>query len=319
MKRKIVIFGSYNVGLFLSGDRIPGVGETVIGERFTEGGGGKGSNQALAAAVLGADVAFVGRVGDDRYGRDALALYGRLGVSAEHVIVDGTIHSGISVIFIDREGSNSIMVVPGANANLSPADIDREADLIAQAGFVGFQLENALETVLHGLRRAHGAGAVTLLDPAPAQLLPEAIYPCIDIIKPNEHEASILTGIPVTGPGSALEAGRWFRTRGVRSAVVTLGGNGAVLVDDTGEAVYRVPRLDVPVCDTTGAGDCFSGALLCRLAEGVPMREAIPYAMCAASLSTTRPGVVESLPRPEEVRALADAQGPSLMIREERR
>lgn len=314
MKSKIVVVGSYNVGLFLMGQKIPNVGETLIGDRFYEGGGGKGSNQAVAAALLGADVTFSGRIGSDQYGADALAMYRKFSISTDYIAVDDTIHSGISVIFVDGEGNNSIMVVPGANNNLSKADIDNAAPVMREAAFVGFQLENSLETVLYGMRKAHELGAAVLLDPAPAQPLPDDIYPYIDYIKPNEHEAATLSGIPVTDAASALEAGRWFLKRGVKHAIITLGGNGAVLVDASGETVYAAPALSAPVVDTTGAGDCFSGALLSRLGEGCPVREAIPFALCAASLSTTKAGVIESLPTLEEANALFEAQGAKLIL-----
>lgn len=314
MSKKIVIVGSYNVGLFLTGRKIPKVGETLIGDVFHEGGGGKGSNQAIAAALLGADVSFVGRIGTDKYGKDALALYDRMNISTNYITIDDTIHSGISVIFVDADGNNSIMVVPGANDNLSGEDIDNAAELFSGAGFVGFQLENKIDTVLYGIRRAHELGAVTLLDPAPAQKLPDDIYPCIDYIKPNEHEAATLTGINVVDAASAIEAGRWFLAHGVKHAVITLGGNGAVLVDSEGEFVYRAPEMDAPVVDTTGAGDCFSGALLSKMAQGVSVKEAIPFALCAASLSTTRAGVVEALPSIDEANAFYNKKGSALII-----
>lgn len=314
---KIGIIGSYNVGLFLAGSRIPGTGETVIGHQFYEGGGGKGSNQALAAALFGADVSFMGRVGTDGYGRDALAMYQRLGVSTDRILLDPTIHSGISVIMVDEAGNNSIMVVPGANDHLSPADIDAAEDWLKTCDWVGFQLENPQKTVLHGIRAAFALGKRVLLDPAPACPLPESIYPCLTCIKPNEHEASILTGIPVTDAASALEAGRWFRRKGVQHSLITLGGNGAVLVDADGEAVYRAPEVDMPIVDTTGAGDCFSGALLAELATGRTFRQAILHALCAATLSATRKGVVEALPSPREADSLLAKQKKSLLIARE--
>ena len=313
MSKKIVIVGSYNVGLFLTGKKIPKVGETLIGDVFSESGGGKGSNQAIAAAILGADVTFVGRIGTDKYGKDALALYDRMNISSDYITIDDTIHSGISVIFVDADGNNSIMVVPGANDNLSAADIDNAAEVISKADFVGFQLENKLDTILYGIRRAHELGATTLLDPAPAQKLPDDIYPCIDYIKPNEHEATTLTGIPVVDAASAIEAGRWFLAHGVKHAIITLGGNGAVLVDGEGEFIYKAPEMDKPVVDTTGAGDCFSGALLSKMAQGASAKDAIPFALCAASLSTTKAGVVDALPSLEDANDLYNKKGSGLI------
>ncbi|MHA2407542.1 MAG: PfkB family carbohydrate kinase, partial [Candidatus Ranarchaeia archaeon] len=182
-----------NVGLFLKGERLPEVGETIISDKFFEGGGGKGSNQAIAAAFYGAKTRFIGRIGADKYGTDALAMYKKFGISTEMIAIDKSTHSGISVILIDKYGKNLISVVPGANLNLSRCDIDSAAMLLKKSFIVGFQLENNHDVVYYGIRKVHGFGIKTFLDPAPASKLPEDLYPCIDIIKPNETEASILT------------------------------------------------------------------------------------------------------------------------------
>ena len=304
MRQGIVIVGSYNVGLFLKGERIPKVAETLIGTEFFEGGGGKGSNQAVAAAKLGGDVRFVGRIGCDRYAQDALATYARLGISTDYVFRDETTHTGISVILIDAQGNNSIMVVPGANYRLSTADVDRAAPLFENCAWAGFQLENERDVVLHGIRRAHAAGARVLLDPAPARALPDDVYPCIDVIKPNEVEAATLSGIEVTDFASAERACDWFLARGVKTAIVTLGARGAVARDASGTRTFRTPRLPGPAVDSTGAGDTFSGALLAGLSRNVALDEAIRLAIAASSLSVTRPGVIESIPTREETENL---------------
>lgn len=297
MQRKnVVVVGSYNAGLFFRGEAIPAVAETVIGAEFYEGGGGKGSNQALAARRMGAQTQFVGRVGADRYGEDALRLYAQAGVDTAGVRVDERAHTGMSVILIDGQGRNSIMVVPGSNYLLSDADMEAAAPLFASARLVGFQLENRPETVCRGLKLAHELGAETLLDPAPAARLPEEIYPYVTYVKPNEVEAQTITGIPVTDAESARRAGEWFVQRGVCHAIVTLGSGGAVLTDANGSKHYSVPPLPSPVLDTTGAGDCFSGVLMAMLAEEKSLDEAIRIAICASALSTTRLGVVEALP-----------------------
>lgn len=297
----IVIIGSYNVGLFLKGRRFPGRGETVIADSFFESGGGKGSNQAVAAATLGAPVRFIGRIGDDKYGKDALALYAARGIRCDLLRVDPATHTGISVILIDEEGRNMISVAPGANLNLTPADIDRcEAELRA-ASWAGFQLENRPETVFHGIRQCHRWGIPTFLDPAPAVPLPDDLYPCIRIIKPNETEAGILTGMEVTDVGSAIRAGRWLCARGVGQALVTLGALGSVLVGAGVEQHF--PAAPVAAVDTTGAGDIFAGAFLARLQGRAPMDEAIRFATHAAALATTKIGVVNAIPTLAEAEA----------------
>jgi ribokinase len=303
--RGITIVGSYNVGLFLKGERLPATGETVAADSFVEGAGGKGSNQAIAAAKFGARTSFVGRIGADGYGRYALDLYRRLGISTDLITVDESTHSGISVILIDRDGRNVISVALGANLRLSPADLDRALPTIKESFVVGFQLESRLDTVLHGLRAAREAGTLTFLDPAPATPLPDDVYPCVDIIKPNETEASALTGIPVRDVPSATAAGEWFRERGVGTAIVTLGAGGAVLVERAGARHFPAPA--VRAVDSTGAGDIFSGAFLAALSSGKALDEAIVFASAAAALSTERVGVVESIPEPEAVARLLRA------------
>lgn len=298
-RQTVTIVGSYNVGLFLKGKRLPAPGETVIADEFVEGGGGKGSNQAVAAALFGADVRFVGCVGSDKYGEDALAMYTRLGISIEHVRIDPSIHSGISVILIDENGANLISVAPGANLNLSADDIDAAEPILKRSGVVGFQLENDHDTVFHAIRKTHDLGIQVFLDPAPAVKLPEDLYPHIDIVKPNETEAFILTGIEVADPSSAEAAGKWFVNRGVKTALVTLGAGGVVRVNDTGAEHFAAPKVEA--IDSTGAGDIFSGGFLAALASGKTEDEALKWANAAAALSTTKLGVIESIPKVEVV------------------
>jgi ribokinase len=304
-KSFVTVIGSYNVGLFLKGTRLPTVGETVIGDQFHEGGGGKGSNQAVAASRLGAQTRFIGRIGCDKYGSDALAMYRRLGISTDTIRVDPTTHSGISVILIDQDGRNLISVIPGANFRLSREDIDAALPVIADSCVVGFQLENNLEVIEYAIRKAHALGLTTLLDPAPATPLPADLYPCIEYIKPNETEAGILSGIEVRDIAGAERAGRWFLEQGVKTAIVTLGAEGALLVTARGRRHFRPPP--VKAVDTTGAGDTFSGALMAAISKGNAIEDAIVFANCAAALSVTRLGVIESIPELDEVMALHEA------------
>ena len=298
-KKRITVIGSYNVGLFLTGRKIPQIGETVIGDHFLEGGGGKGSNQIITASKMGALTTFIGCVGDDKYGNDAIGLYTELNIDSSMMHVDRSHHTGISVIFIDECGRNSIMVIPGANHLLSKKNIDDAEEVILSSFIVGFQLENNLDIVSYGINKVHALGVQTLLDPAPAQRLPDELYPCISIIKPNEHEATVLCGFTVNDVESAKEAGRWFVDKGVQTAIVTLGAMGAVLVQKNMEQFF--PAIPVNPVDTTGAGDCFSGALMAALADGNKMGQAIPFAHATAALSTMKNGVVNAIPSYDEV------------------
>jgi ribokinase len=299
--KPVTVIGSYNVGLFYKAERLPGVGETVIGNQFWEGGGGKGSNQAIAASRLGARVHFIGRIGNDKYGADALAIYERFGVSSKNIRIDPETHSGISVIFVDQNGHNQIMVVPGANFELQPEDIAAAESVLAGSCIVGFQLENHLAIVDYAIRKVHSMGVATLLDPAPAAKLPEDLYPCIDYIKPNETEATTLTGISVADPASAEKAGRWLLEHGVGTAIVTLGKEGAVLVTRNRTEYFLPPEVDAT--DSTGAGDVFAGALMAAISQGMSIEEAIVFSNQAAALSVTRLGVIDAIPSQSEVMA----------------
>ncbi len=297
-RKKVTVVGSYNVGLFLKGHTFPSPGETVIGTTFHQGGGGKGSNQALAAAKLGADVTFVGRIGDDDFGRFALRLYEASGVSTAHITRDAGVHSGVSVILIDSTGRNLIMVVPGANFRLTREDIDLAASEFAASAVVGFQLESNLEIVEYAVEKAAAAGARVLLDPAPALPLSDDLLARLWCIKPNEHEASTISGIHVVDVPSAVAAGKWFLSRGVQVALVTMGEHGAVLVTRDERLHFSAPRVEA--VDTTGAGDSFCGAFMAALAAGESLHQAIRFANSAASVSVTRLGVVEAIPTREE-------------------
>jgi ribokinase len=300
-EKTVTIIGSYNVGLFLKGEHLPDMGETVIGDEFYEGGGGKGSNQAVAAALFAGKVRFIGCVGFDKYGQDALQMYKRLGIDCSSIRVEPATHTGISVILIDKYGHNSISVVLGANASLSTKDIDACEESLRNSFIVGFQLENDRRLVEYAIRKVHALGVPTFLDPAPAAKLPDDLYPCLDYIKPNETEATTLTGIKVSGLASAEDAGHWFIDKGVRNAIVTLGEHGAVLV--TAKDVQHFPSPRVKAVDTTGAGDTFAGGFLSALSKGKSVAQAISFANHAAALSVTRLGVIDAIPRLDEVEA----------------
>ena len=301
MSHSVTVIGSYNLDLSLKCKALPHEGETIIAQSFNESSGGKGSNQAVAAARMGAKTSFIGRVGSDHNGRDALAMYDRLGIDRSRVVTDQSARTGLSVIMVDENGRNQISVVPGANYHLSETDIDASLDVLHGSGIVGFQLENKPEVVAFGLKKVAGLGVKTLLDPAPAFALPQDLYPYIYCIKPNEHEAKALTGIPVGDFDSACKAGKWFLDRGVKVAIITLGSAGCVLVTKEGGKFFKSPQ--VTAVDTTGAGDCFSGVLMAGIAQGKPIEDAIILASHAAALSVTKFGVIDSIPTLAEVEA----------------
>jgi ribokinase len=297
---KVVIIGSYNVGLSMKGERFPELGETFTADQFFEGPGGKGSNQVIAASVFGADTSLVGCIGSDKYGKDALEVYKKYGISTEYVKIEPEIHTGVAFILIDKDGRNMIEIAPGANLRLTATDIESAEQEIRQATIVGFQLEGDVGLVDYGIRKVHSLGIKTLLDPAPAVKLKEDLYPQIDYIKPNETEARILTGIEVYDPDSAEKAGKWLTDKGVETAIITLGDKGSMVVNSSGSKYFQAPN--VTARDSTGAGDIFCGAFMSALAENREIDEAIEFASHAAALSVTRFGVVESIPSLEEVK-----------------
>lgn len=303
MNSKIIIAGSYNGVIVAKGPSIPGVGETFIGDTFFTGPGGKGANQAVAASLQGEDVRFLCKLGKDSYGDDAVSLlkqYGGLGGESIRRVDDS--QTGVALIFVDGAGNNSIMVVPGANLTLTAEEIVREVKATGNVFMVGFQLECDVGQMCEAMIRLHAEGVKTLLDPAPAAPLPMEVYPAIDIIKPNEHEAEILTGVHITTPEDAYRAGDILLERGVKTAIITLGAKGTVIV--TADAKDFVPARIVEAKDTTGAGDIFSGSLLAALSKGYPLKEAVQYANCAASISVQRLGVFEAAPTEEETLSL---------------
>ena len=299
--KPVTVVGSYNVGLFFKGKNLPQSGETVIGDIFYESWGGKGSNQAVAAATLGADVYFLGKIGNDRYGEDALRLYRERKISTDMIGIETSIHSGMSVIIIDQFGRNMISCVPGANFKLTCDDIDKYEDRLSKSGLVGFQLESPLDVVIYAIRKVHSMGVMTLLDPAPAVKLPDEIFQYITIIKPNETETEILTGIKVDGIDSAKTAAHWFLDKGVSHVIITMGANGVLYMSAKESAHFPVPKIDC--VDSTGAGDIFSGSLMAALSKGTSVTDSIIFANHAASLSVSKLGVIESIPAINQVEA----------------
>ena len=275
--------------------RLPAPGETLMGTRFQTGYGGKGANQAVAAARLGAAVAMVARVGGDVFGADMLANFAAQGIDVAQVLRTEGVSSGVAPIAVDDAGRNAIIVVAGANALLTPADVDAAAPAIGRARVLLCQLEVPIETSLRALALARAAGVLTILNPAPApEALPDAMLRVSDLVCPNESEASAITGIPVTDAASAEAAGRVLVGRGARAAIVTLGAAGCLYV--SASETWRAPAPVVTAVDTTGAGDCFLGSLAFFLARAAGLRDAATRAAAVAALSVQRPGTQTSYP-----------------------
>ncbi|MEU8823222.1 ribokinase [Streptomyces sp. NPDC048636] len=302
----LLVVGSANADLVIGVERRPGPGETVLGSDLAVHPGGKGANQAVAAARLGARTALLARVGDDGHGRLLLDSLRTAGADTSGVLTGGA-PTGVALITVDPSGDNSIVVSPGANARLTPEDVRAAAPLLASARVVSLQLEIPLETVAEVVRAAAGAdgrpGPRVVLNPSPAAPLPGEVLAVCDPLVVNEHEARFLLGDdPAGGSAEPEEWAAALLARGPRSVVVTLGAQGA-LVADGGPAV-RVPSLPVEAVDTTGAGDAFTGALGWRLGVGDDLETAVRYAVRVGAAAVTRAGAQQSFPTAEDVTRL---------------
>ena len=297
--KRIVVIGSTNTDMVVKAARIPAPGETILGGRFLMNPGGKGANQAVAAARLGGDVTFVAKVGDDLFGREAKALFAKEGIRTDHVLTDADEPSGVALIMVDAKGENCISVASGANGTLSAADIGAARSVIEGAGVLLMQLETPVETVLCAAQWAAAKGVPVILNPAPARALPDELFACLSLITPNEGEAELMTGVKVTDEATAQAAAAVLCAKGVGSVVVTMGSKGAFVYAD-GQGVL-VPAVKVKAVDTTAAGDVFNGALAVALTEGQVLAEAVRFAAKAASISVTRLGAQASAPRRAEL------------------
>ncbi|HEX5690148.1 MAG TPA: ribokinase [Roseiflexaceae bacterium] len=299
---RIVVVGSLNMDLVTRTARRPERGETLLGEDFSMFVGGKGLNQAIAAARQGAQVTMVGRLGADDFGAQLRRKMEAEGIDAQFVAEDASTSTGIATIVIDGEGDNSIIVVAGANGHVGPGDVESAADAIAAADLVMLQLEVPLDAAVRAAEVARDRGTRVMLNPAPAQLLPDALLGLVDVLTPNESETQILTGKAVSDDQSAERAAAALLARGVGAAVLTLGARGALLAD--GKRFTHVPGYQVKVVDTTAAGDAFCGALAVQLARDSALEDAIRYANAAGALATTVLGAEPAMPRIEAVEQL---------------
>ena len=297
--KKVVVIGSTNTDMVVKSERIPVPGETILGGRFLMNPGGKGANQAVAAARLEGDVTFIAKVGDDLFGREARALFQKERIDTSHLLTDPDNPSGVALIMVDAKGENCISVASGANASLSPRDLEAARNVIEAADVLLMQLETPVETVLCAARWAAAKGRTVILNPAPAAALPPELFPCLALITPNETEAELLTGIRVDDGTSARKAAEKLCGMGVEAVIITMGSRGSYLYrDGRGE---QIPVQPVRRVDTTAAGDTFTGFFLEGWMTGRSIEESLLRAARAASIAVSRPGAAPSIPSAAEL------------------
>jgi ribokinase len=293
-KPRVCIVGSSNIDLTFRTSRMPKPDETLAGESFQLGFGGKGANQAVMAARLGAQATIITKVGRDAFGERTIHNYREHGVNTAYVLSNEHHTTGVAGIMVDDEARNCIIVVPGANQTLSAEDVRKATAALQAADVLVCQLEVPVDAVLEAFRLARAAGVKTILNPAPARSLPDELFRLTDYCIPNEPEIEHLTGRAVTSPQEAAAAARMLLKRGPHTVIVTLGEWGALLLE--GQRAVHIPVPQVKAVDTTGAGDAFIGSLAVYLAEGLPLEQGVRRANTVAALSTTRPGTQSSFP-----------------------
>jgi ribokinase len=296
---RIIVIGSSNTDMVIKSKKLPVPGETILGGIFLMNPGGKGANQAVAAARLGGNVTFVTKTGNDMFGAEAMQLFEKEGIDARYIIKDTRNPSGVALINVDENGENSIVVAPGSNGTLSAYDINDEVFNTSQQDIFLMQLEIPVGTVEFVAEKAAGSGARVILNPAPARSLSDELLGCLFLITPNEIEAELLTGIKVHNFETAEKAALLFHDKGVKNVVITMGGSGAFI--HTGSLSKIVPVIPVKAVDTTAAGDVFNGALAVAISEGKELEEAVVFANKAAAISVTRMGAQASAPFRKEI------------------
>lgn len=297
----IAVVGSSNMDLVVKSNRIPVTGETILGGDFIMVPGGKGANQAVAAAKLGAQVFFIAKLGDDIFGSQSLNNFEKEGVNTKYVLQTKDAPSGVALIMVDDEGNNIIVVAPGANHKLSPEDVKEAESDIALSGALVAQLEVPIETIEFAAGLANKSSVPFILDPAPAQQLSEKLLKMVDVLTPNETEAKILTGIEVKDQQSAEAAAKKLLECGVKNVILTMGASGYLTVSNEGTEFVEARK--VPAVDSTAAGDAFTGSLAVGLARGQSLSEAALFANDVAAVSVTKMGAQPSMPTVQEVEA----------------
>ncbi|MDJ0516957.1 MAG: ribokinase [Trichodesmium sp. MO_231.B1] len=291
----IIIFGSINIDMITTTPCLPMAGETINGNNFLTAGGGKGANQAVAAARLGIPTKIVGRVGNDSFGQQLLVSLQTANVDIASVVVDESIHTGVAVIAVDASGENSIIVVPGANHRINNTDVERLRNLLVDATVLLLQLEIPVEVAMSAAKVAQEMGVKVILDPAPMPAnFPNDFYDLIDIITPNEIEASQLVGLAVNNQETATQAAIELCQRGVKNAVVKIGDRGVVCA--TSEETFFQPAFAVEAIDTVAAGDAFNGGLAAALDTGLSLKEAVKWGAAAGALCATKSGAQPAMP-----------------------
>lgn len=298
-KNKIVVIGSSNTDMVVQSHHLPLPGETVLGGKFMINPGGKGANQAVAAAKLGGEITFISKVGNDLLGKELIRGFKKAGIDTEYVFHDKKAPSGVALIMVDRKGENSISVASGSNANLGKQEINQAKSAIKQASLVLVQLEIPVDTVEYIAKICKDLGLRLVLNPAPAQLLSKKLLSSIYIMTPNVSEAELLSGVKVKDEASARKAAKALKKKGVQIVIITMGAKGAFVLSN--EEDLLVPSIQVDAVDTTAAGDTFNGALAVGIAEGMPLIEAIQFANKAAAISVTRVGAQASVPRRKDI------------------
>lgn len=296
---RIVVLGSCNTDMVVKSSRLPVPGETILGGTFMMNPGGKGANQAVAAARLGGNVTFITKTGNDLFGRQSIELYGDENINTDYIISDPDLPSGVALITVDGNGENCIVVASGANGTLCPEDIKEAEKAINAADILLMQLEIPIETVEYAARMAKENGVKVILNPAPAQSLSNELLGCLYMLIPNKTEAEIISGIKVTDWESAKKAADIICAKGVDTVVITLGELGALLKE--GENYYEIAGMRVEAIDTTAAGDTFCGALSVAISEGKDLIEAIRFANQCSAITVTRMGAQASIPHRREL------------------
>jgi ribokinase len=307
MNPNICVVGSSNIDLVARVPRLPAPGETLIGKVFASHYGGKGANQAVMAARLGATVHMVSKVGRDVFGQDIVRNYREQGCGTTYILYDDERASGVAVITVDdNTGQNSIIIVPGANGALSPDDVRKAAPVIEKADVLVAQLETPVESTIEAFRMAQEQlGILTLLNPAPAAEIPEELYRLTDVLLPNEVEAAMMTGIATDSMEGVERAARALQKRGTHVVIITLGGRGALIAEGD-NPVQHIAAEPVQAVDTTGAGDAFVGSMAYLLAKKFPLAEAVQRSCAIATRSVLKAGAQSSYPAREEVAALLE-------------
>jgi ribokinase len=297
---RIIVIGSSNTDMVIKSKKLPVPGETILGGTFLMNPGGKGANQAVAAARLDGNVTFVTKTGNDMFGSEAMNIFDNEGIDSRYIIKDAKNPSGVALINVDEHGENCIVVAPGSNGALSADDINDKVFETDPSDLFLLQLEIPLGTVEFVAQKADGNGNRVILNPAPARQLSDNLLSCLYLITPNETEAEILTGIKVYDAVTAEKAALKLRDKGVQNMVITMGASGAYIL--SGAISKLVPVIPVKAIDTTAAGDIFNGALAVAISEGKGLEDAVIFANKAASISVTRMGAQASAPYRKEIK-----------------